>query len=79
MAGLNAMQMLMMLKNSQPREVAMQIINQNYRNNPQMQNLVAMAENGDINGLQNVAKQVLGPQKDINYELQNLLSSIKSL
>lgn len=79
MANLNPMQIMMMLKSQQPKQVAMSIIQQNYGNNPSIQNLVQMAERGDVQGLQNIAKQVLGPQRDINTELNNLMSSIKNL
>lgn len=77
MANLNAMQMMMMLKNNNPKEVAMSIFQQN--NNPQLQNLISMAERGDIQGLQNIAQQVLGPQRSVENELQQLMSSIKNL
>lgn len=79
MANLNPMQVMMMLKNNHPKQVAMSIIQQNYNNNPQLQGLIQMAEKGDTQGLQNIAKQVLGPQKDITTEINNLMFSIKNL
>lgn len=62
MAALNPMQLMMALKNGNPRQVAQQIIQTNYPNDPTMMNLVQMAERGDVQGLQKVAENVLGAQ-----------------
>lgn len=40
MANLNPMQLMMMLKNGNPQQVAQQIIQSNFSNNPQMQQLI---------------------------------------
>ena len=44
MAALNPMQLMMMLKNGNPRQVAYQIIQQKYPNDPQMQNLLRLGQ-----------------------------------
>lgn len=60
-----------------PRAAAMQIINQNYQNNPLAQQLLRMGSQNDINGLKQLAQQVLGQQGlDVNTELNNLLNSV---
>ena len=80
MNGLNPMQLLGMLKSGNPQQVAMQIIQQNFPSDPMMQNLVKMAEEGNINGLQQYATQLFGSQgKDFNSEMNNLMSIIKSV
>lgn len=79
MAALNPMQLMMALKNGNPRQVAQQIIQTNYPNDPTMMNLVQMAERGDIQGLQKVAENVLGAQgKNFQQEFQNLMSGIRN-
>lgn len=79
MAALNPMQLMMALKNGNPRQVAQQIIQTNYPNDPTMMNLVQMAERGDVQGLQKVAENVLGAQgKNFQQEFQNLMSGIRN-
>lgn len=79
MANMNPLQMLMQLKNSDPRTVAMQIIQNNYGNDPRVQSLIQMANSGDINSLQKIASQVLGPSKNLSAEIQNLLQMVQNL
>lgn len=78
MANINP-NLLKLLANAgnNPRAVAMQIINQNYQNNPLAQQLLRMGSQNDINGLKQLAQQVLGQQGlDVNTELNNLLNSV---
>lgn len=80
MAALNPMAMLSMLKGGNPQAVAQQIIQQNFPNDPMMQNLLQMGQNGDQQGLQQFAQQYLGQQgKDFNQEMGNLMNMIKGL
>jgi hypothetical protein len=80
MANLNPMQLLLMLKNGNPQAVAEQIINQNFPNNPQMQQLLQMGKQGNTKGLEQIAQQILGQQgKDFNTEMNNLLNMTKNL
>ena len=79
MATMNAMQLMSMLKNGNPRQVAMQIIQNNYPNDPRMMNLIQMAERGDTQSLQKVAEQVLGAQgKNFSAEMSNLMQAINN-
>jgi hypothetical protein len=80
MAALNPMQLLAMLKQGNPQYVAEQIIRNNFPNDPTMQNLLAMGQRGDVQGLQQYAQQLLGSQgRNFDIEMQNLLNMIKGL
>lgn len=77
MNQMNPMNLMMMLKNGNPRQVAMQIIQNNYPNDPRMNQLIQMADRGDIQGLQKIAEQVFGAQgKNFSAEMSNLMQSI---
>lgn len=77
--NLNPMQLMMMLKQGNPRQVAMSIINQNYSNDPTIRSLVQMAERGDIQNLERIVGNMLGAQgKNFSAEMQNLLNAVKS-
>lgn len=80
MAALNPMVLLNLLKNGNPQEVATQIIQQNYPNDPTMQQLLKWGQTGDTNSLQQFAQQYFSQQgKDFNQELQSLISSINKM
>ncbi len=77
--SLNPMQLMQMLKQGNPREVAMQIIQTNYPNDPNMQQLIYMAERGDTQNLQKVVGNMLGVQgKNFSAEMQNLLNAVRN-
>ena len=74
MASLNPIQLLMLLKSGNPRQVAESIIQNNFPNDPTMQNLLQMGMKGDTQGLQQFAQQYLSQQgKDFNSEMNNLM------
>lgn len=80
MAALNPMQLMNMLKNGNPQQVAEQIIKTNYANDPMMMNLLQMGQKGDIQGLKQYAQQYLGQQgKNFDTEMNNLMQAIKGL
>ena len=80
MAALNPMQLMNMLKNGNPQQVAEQIIKTNYANDPIMINLLQMGQKGDIQGLKQYAQQYLGQQgKNFDAEMNNLMQAIKGL
>lgn len=80
MAALNPMQLMNMLKNGNPQQVAEQIIKTNYANDPMMINLLQMGQKGDIQGLKQYAQQYLGQQgKNFDAEMNNLMQTIKGL
>lgn len=77
--NLNPMQLMSLLKQGNPRQVAMQIIQANYPNDPNALQLVQMAERGDTQNLQKVVGNMLGAQgKNFSAEMQNLLSAVKN-
>lgn len=79
MAALNPMQLMQMLKQGNPKWVAMQIIQQNYPNDPTAQNLIQMAERGDTQNLEKVVGNMLGAQgKNFSAEMQNLLNGVRN-
>lgn len=80
MINLNPMQLLGMLKSGNPQQIATQIIQQNFPNDPMMQNLLKMAQNGNEQGIQQFATQFFNSQgKDFNSEMNNLMSAIKKV
>ncbi len=80
MANLNVMQLFSQIKNGNPRMVAEQIIQSNYANNPMMQNLLRMGQNGDVQGLEQFATQYFGQQgRDFNTEMRNFMNTIQNM
>lgn len=80
MGTLNPMQLIMMLKQGNPQYVAQQIIQNNFPNDPTMQNLLQMGQKGDIQGLEQIAQQMLNSQgKDFKTEMNNLMNLTKNL
>lgn len=78
MAALNPQQLMMMLKQGNARQVAMQIVQQNYPNDPMAYNLIQMAERGDTQNLEKVVGNMLGAQgKNFSAEMQNLLNGVR--
>lgn len=80
MANLNPMQLMMMLKNGNPQQVAQQIIQSNFSNNPQMQQLIQLGLKGDTQKLQQIATQVFCAQgKNFNNEFETFMKAVKNL
>lgn len=78
MAALNPMQLMMMLKNGNPREVAYQIVQSNYPNDPNVQQLLQLGQQGDTKTLQRIAENVFSSQgKNFSTEMQNLIKQVK--
>ena len=78
MANISPMQILAMAKQKGPQAAAMQIIQNNFQNNPLMLNLLDLGKKGDINNLEKIAQQILGQQgKDLNNEIASFLTLIQ--
>ena len=78
--SMNPMQLLQQLKSGNAKGVASYIIQNNFRNNPEMQNLLALGQKGDVQTLQKIAQQQLGAQSiDVQTALNSLLRDINSL
>lgn len=77
---MNPMQLLQQLKSGNAKGVASYIIQNNFRNNPEMQNLLALGQKGDVQTLQKIAQQQLSAQGiDVQTALNSLLRDINSL
>ena len=70
----NPIQFMSMLKSiKNPKEAVINIIKSN--NNPMLKNLVEMAEKGDMQGVENFARNVYKEQgKDFDQEFNNFKS-----
>lgn len=73
---MNPMQMLgsVMKSGGNPQKIIMQMMRQNMNNNPMMQNVYNMAQNGDAKGIEQFARN-LCREKGINAD--EMLGEIK--
>ena len=75
MSVLNPMTIISMLANGNPQQVAQNIINQNFPNDPNMQMLLQMGLKNDTQGIQNFARQYLGQRGlDLDTEMSKFMS-----
>lgn len=73
MSALNPNQIFQIAQKLGPKTAVMQLVNQQYQNNPQIQQLMQYAENGDVDTLTEFAQQYLGQQGiDLNQELKKI-------
>lgn len=80
MATLNPMQLISLLKGGNPQVVVQQIIQQNFPNDPTMQNLLKLGQQGDVKSLEQFAQQFFSQRGlDFNSEMKNLMSIMKNL
>ena len=79
-SNLNPIQLMQMLRQGNPKAVAQQIIQTNYPNDPNMQQLLQLGMKGDTNTLSQIAHQIFSQQgRDFNVELQSLINTTKNL
>ena len=64
--NLNPMMVMAMLRQSNPRDVVLQIANQQYQNDPFVQNLVQMAEKGDTQVFKELSVECLARKVKIS-------------
>ncbi len=79
MNNINPMQLISMIKNgSNPEQLIMSILQQKGQNNPIINNAINMAQNGNIAGLELLARN-LAAQRGIDFEqgLTNLKNQFK--
>lgn len=70
MAGINPFQLIGLIKKGNPQQIAQQLIQQNFSNNPMMMNLYQMGVSGNYKGVENFARQYLRQQgKDLDQEM----------
>lgn len=76
---MNPLEILKKFKGQSPQQIAMQMIGNT--NNPMINNLVTMAKNGDRQGIENFARNVLKEQgRDFDKEysqMQELINKMK--
>lgn len=80
MATINPIQLLMSLKGGDPQQMAISIIQQNYANDPEMQQLLQMGLNNDIDGVNKFAEKYFS-QRGLNFsqELGSLTNTLKNM
>lgn len=66
-------QLIQMLKGGDPRQIAMNMLGQN--SNPMAKNALDMINNGDINGLENICRNIC---KSRNIDIDELMKNIKN-
>lgn len=74
----NPMMLFNMLRGNNPKTFVMNMIKQQMPNNPFMNNLIDMANNGNTKGLEEVARNMLR-EKGLDYdkEFNNFMSNFK--
>ena len=76
---MNPIQVLSKFKGQSPQQIAMQLIGNT--NNPMLNNLIQMAKNGDRQGVENFARNVLKEQgRDFDKEyaqMQEIINKMK--
>lgn len=64
----NMMQYIQMMKNGNPQEIVMNMLKQNATDgNPMAQNLLQMVNNRDIQGIENMARNV-ARERGVDYD-----------
>lgn len=80
MANVNPMQLISMLRGGNPQTIAMQLVKQNFPNDPTMNSLIEMGQKGDVKGVEEFAKQYFGQQgKNFEQEMSNFMQMLKGL
>ena len=80
MANLNPIELMQLVKQAGPQNAVMQIIQQNYPNDPVAINFVQMAQRGDVQGVQKLAQTILNSQgKDFNTEITKLMGMFRGM
>jgi hypothetical protein len=80
MAGINPLQLIGIIKKGNPQQIAQQLIQQNFSNNPMMMNLYQMGVSGNYKGVENFARQYLKQQgKDLDQEMANFAQFLNSV
>lgn len=80
MAILNPIELFQTLKKGNPKEVAIQLIQNNFSNDPMAQNLLAMGLQGNQKGLEEFATDYFRQQgKDFQTELNTFINEVMGL
>lgn len=80
MASLNPMQLMLMLKNNNPKDVALQLIEQNFANDPLAKQLIEMGMNNNTAGLETLATDILSKRGlKFSDEMNALMEAVKHM
>lgn len=80
MANVNPIQLLMALKRGNPQQIAENLIQQNFPNDPTMQQLLQMGRNNDVQGLNKLAQQFFAQHgKDFGAEMNTFMQMLKNM
>lgn len=80
MASLNPIQLLNLLRSGNPQAVAQQIIQQNYPNDPTMQQLLELGRQGNIQALNQFAQQFFARNgRDFQSEFNSFMASLNQM
>ena len=76
--NMNPMEMISLLKGRNPQELVMSMIKNNNINDPQINELISLAEKGDTNSLTKIATDMFAKQgKNFDTEFSNFMSLLK--
>lgn len=76
--NMNPMEMIGLLKGRNPQELVMSMIKNNNINDPQINELISLAEKGDMNNLTKIATDMFAKQgKDFGAEFSDFMSLLK--
>ena len=80
MANLNPIQLLNLLRSGNPQAVAQQIIQQNYPNDPTMQQLLELGRQGNTQALNQFAQQCFARSgRDFQSEFNSFMASLNQM
>ena len=76
--NMNPMQLMGLLKGKNPQEMAMSMIKNSNINDPMINQLLQLAQSGDINSMNKIAENFFkGQGLDFNSEFNNFMSMLK--
>lgn len=76
--NMNPVEFMTLIKNRNPQELAMSMIQNNGINNPVILDLVDFARKGDVNSVSKIAEAYFTKQgKNFNQEFNNFMSMMK--
>lgn len=71
----NPMQLIQMLKNGNPQQIAMNILQQRGGNNPMVNNIMQMIQSGDNSGIEQIARNLC---KERGVDPDVMLNNVKT-
>ena len=76
--NMNPLQLMGLLKGKNPQEMAMSMIKNSNINDPMINQLLQLAQSGDINSMNKIAENFFkGQGLDFNNEFNNFMSMLK--